>query len=82
MIPPPQKKVFAEIRRLFLAEIRNLNGFSGQKQELFPPINQHSILDGGTRPPRPLYNLSTEYKSLISNSCKNFMWLDQTVLEL
>ena len=27
-----KKKVFAEIRRLFLAEIRNLNGFSGQKQ--------------------------------------------------
>ena len=26
------KKVFAEIRRLFLAEIRNLNGFSGQIQ--------------------------------------------------
>ena len=27
-----QKKVFAEIRRLFLAEIKNLSGFSGQKQ--------------------------------------------------
>ena len=27
-----KNKVFAEIRRLFPAEIRNLNGFSGQKQ--------------------------------------------------
>ena len=27
-----KKKVFAEIRRLFLAEIENLSGFSGQKQ--------------------------------------------------
>ena len=27
-----QKKVFAEIRRLFLAKIENLPGFSGQKQ--------------------------------------------------
>ena len=27
-----KKKVFAEIRRLFLAEITNLNVFSGQKQ--------------------------------------------------
>ena len=27
-----KKKVFAEIRRLFLAEIRNLNSFCGQKQ--------------------------------------------------
>ena len=30
-----------------MAEIRNLNGFSGQKQQLFPPKNQHSNLDGG-----------------------------------
>ena len=28
----PKKKVFAGIRRLFLAEITNSNGFSGQKQ--------------------------------------------------
>ena len=42
-----KKKVFAEIRRLFLAEIRNLNGFSGQKQQLFPPKSQDSNLDGG-----------------------------------
>ena len=31
-----KKKVFAEIRRLFLAEITNSNGFSGQKQQPFP----------------------------------------------
>ena len=43
-----KKKVFAEIRRLFLAEIRNLNVFSGQKQQLFPLKNQHSNLDVGT----------------------------------
>ena len=43
-----QKKAFAEIRGLFLAEIRNLNSFSGQEQQLFPPKNQHSNLDGGT----------------------------------
>ena len=56
-----KKKVFAEIPRLFLAKIRDLNGFSGQKQKLFSPINQHSNLDGGTlnlngetRPPSPL----------------------------
>ena len=40
-----KKKVFTEIRRLFLAEIRNLNVFSGQKQQLFPLKNQHSNLD-------------------------------------
>ena len=44
----PKKKVFAEIRRLFLAEIKNLNGFSDQKQKFFHPINQHSNLDGRT----------------------------------
>ena len=32
-----KKKAFAEIRRLFLTEITNLNGFSGQKQQLFSP---------------------------------------------
>ena len=32
-----KKKVFAEIHRLLQAESRNLNGFSGQKQQLFPP---------------------------------------------
>ena len=31
-----------------MAEIRNLNDFSGQKQQLFPPKHQHSNLDGGT----------------------------------
>ena len=32
-----QKKILAEIRRLFLAEITNLSVFSGQKQQLFRP---------------------------------------------
>ena len=32
-----KKKVFAEIRRLFLAEIANFNVFSAQKQQLLPP---------------------------------------------
>ena len=31
-----------------MAKIRSFNGFSGQKQQLFPPKNQHSNLDGGT----------------------------------
>ena len=32
-----KKKVFAEIRRLFLAEIAIFNVFSAQKQQLLPP---------------------------------------------
>ena len=32
-----KKKVFAEIRRLFLAEIANFNVFSTQKHQLLPP---------------------------------------------
>ena len=32
-----KKKVFAEIRRLFLAEITNLNDFYGHVQQLFLP---------------------------------------------
>ena len=37
VISKKKKKVFAEIRRLFLAEITILNVFSGQKQQLFSP---------------------------------------------
>ena len=33
-----KKKVFAEIRRLFLAEIANFNVFSVQEHQLLPPI--------------------------------------------
>ena len=42
-----KKKGLRRNSKAFMAEIRNLNGFSGQKQQLFPPKNQHSNLDGG-----------------------------------
>ena len=35
--PKEKKKVFTEIRRLFLAEIANFNVFSAQKHQLLPP---------------------------------------------
>ena len=37
-----KKKVFAEIQRLFLAEIENLSGFSGQKQVISKKKGLHS----------------------------------------
>ena len=51
-----QKKVFAEIGRLFLADFTNSNVFFGQNQQLFPP---QKIPWGGKKeinPPAPAGN--------------------------
>ena len=70
-----KKKVFAEIRRLFLAELTNFNGFSGQKQQLFPPKKKYcggqetnrggaKRKIGGAMPPCPLGDAPGENSSL------------------